>query len=305
MLSRSAGNRKLYKQKNGAGFTPIELLVTIGILAILGAIALPLSHYFEEDVALNNASQQIAETLRLAQSKTLASENASSYGVFFDASSNAYTLFKGASFSTRDTAADEVHILAKSIEFSSVSFPAGEVVFAKITGFPSSPGSVNLRVKQRPGKTQSVFLGSSGEINTLASSAPSDLERVKDSRHVHVAYTGRTIVTASETVKMTFPNSGSPVTQNIVISSNLAGGQIFWEGLVSVGGQSQQLKIHTHILNDPTSGTLFSIHRDKRVNTKGFYIELSGDSTGNLITYDDQGQTTQGTSIYVSQLELQ
>ena len=274
----------LEKRKSRRGFTLIELLVTIGILAILGVIALPVSHYFEEDVALNNASQQITETLRLAQNKTLASEGADSYGVFFDANANQYTF------------ADEVSILPKSIEFSNVTFPAGKVVFAKITGFPNSTGSVSLRVKQRPSKTQSVFLGSSGEINASATSVPSDAERVKDSRHVHVAYAGRTIATASETLKLTFPNQGSPVVQNV---------PIVWEGTVLVGGQSQKLKMHTHFLNDPVNNTIFSIHRDKRVNTKGFFLELSGDSSGNLITYDDQGQTTKGTSIYVSSPELQ
>lgn len=283
--------KNLKQRESLTGFTLIELLVTIGILAVLGLIALPVSHYFEEDVALNNSSQQITETLRLAQNKTLASENAASWGVFFNSSTNQYTFFKGANFSQRDTASDEVFILPKSVEFSSVTFPAGEVVFAKITGFSSSPGNVSLRVKQRPSKTQSVFLGSSGEINMSASSAPSDLERVKDSRHVHIAYAGRTINAGTETLNITFPNGGNPVVQNIPLA---------WEGSVNVEGRLEQIKIHTHFLNDPVQGTLFSIHRDKMLNTKGFYLELSGDSTGNLIGYNDSGQTTQGTSIYVS-----
>ena len=278
------------------GFTLIELLVTIGILAILGAIALPVSHYLEEDVALGNTAKEITGTLQVAQSKTLASEGSDSYGVFFNTNASTYTFFKGASFSQRDTAADELHILPKSIEFSSVTFPAGEVVFAKITGVPNSIGSVSLRVKQSPQKIQSIFLGSSGEINASVSSVPSDLARVKDSRHVHIAYAGRTIATGTETLNITFPNSGNPVVQNV---------PLVWEGSVNVGGQVQKLKIHTHFLNDPVTNTLFSMHRDKRFNTKGFFLELSGDSTGNLIDYTDAGQTTKGTSIYVSQPELQ
>ncbi|TSC56895.1 MAG: hypothetical protein Greene071421_405 [Parcubacteria group bacterium Greene0714_21] len=295
----------LRRKKLRRGFGLIELLVTIGIVAILGAIALPVSHYLEEDAALGNTAKEIAGTLQLAQSKTLASEGADSYGVFFDTNASTYTFFKGANFSQRDTASDVVSILPKSIEFSSVTFPAGEVVFTKITGFPNSAGSLGLGVKQRPQKTQSVFLGSSGEINTLVSSIPSDLARVKDSRHMHIAYAGRTIATVSETLKITFPNQGSPVFQSIVIANNLVQGQIFWEGSVNVGVQAQKLKIHTHFLNDPVNNTLFSIHRDKRFNTKGFFLELSGDSSGNVITYDDQGQTTKGTSIYVSSPELQ
>jgi hypothetical protein len=113
---------------------------------------------------------------------------------------------------------------------------------------------------------------------------------------MHIAYAGRAIATGTETLKITFPNSGNPVVQNVPLA---------WEGSVDVGGQAQKLKIHTHFLNDPVNSTLFSMHRDKRFNTKGFYLELSGDSSGNLITYDDQGQTTKGTSIYASLPELQ
>ena len=143
------------QKKSRRGFTLVELLVTLGIFAILGMIALPVSHYLEEDAALGNTTKEIAGILRLAQSKTLASENSDSYGVFFDVSANQYTFFKGLSFAQRNMAADEAYILAKSLEFSTIEFPAGEVVFAKVTGFSSSMGSVSIRLKQRPQKTQS------------------------------------------------------------------------------------------------------------------------------------------------------
>ena len=77
-------------------------------------------------------------------------------------------------------------------------------------------------------------------------------------------------------------------------------GQIFWKGDILVDGVTQTLQVQTHRLNDPVLGTQFSIVRDKSKNTKAVNIEISGDSTGDLIRYDVQGQTTKGSSVYVA-----
>ncbi|PJB50006.1 MAG: hypothetical protein CO102_02275, partial [Candidatus Brennerbacteria bacterium CG_4_9_14_3_um_filter_43_9] len=52
--------------------------------------------------------------------------------------------------------------------------------------------------------------------------------------------------------------------QTIDIATNLSGGQIDWSGTVSINGQDQQIRLHTHGLNDPN--TIFCIHRDRRFN---------------------------------------
>jgi hypothetical protein len=74
-------------------------------------------------------------------------------------------------------------------------------------------------------------------------------------------------------------------------------GQIFWEGEVNVAGSNQKIRIHTLTLNAP--GTQFCIHRDRRYNNKSLKLEVSGDSSGDLIFYDGYGQTQKGSSIYV------
>jgi len=63
----------------------------------------------------------------------------------------------------------------------------------------------------------------------------------------------------------------------------------------------QKIKIHTHKLNAAGFETQFSIHRDRRFNTKAVDIEISGDlpSPNKIIQYDAAGVTTPGDSLYV------
>ena len=127
-----------------------------------------------------------------------------------------------------------------------------------------------------------------------ATSSSSDENRIKDSRHVHFDYS-RVISTAAERLILTFDYDSSPIIQEIIITDNLQDGQIFWEG--------QNIKIQTHRLNNPD--TQFSVHRDRRYNTKNLKIEISGDSSGDLIRYQADGQTIKGNSIYVADPNLQ
>lgn len=282
------------------GFTLAELIVVIAIAVLLGGLALPALRIAQKNSEVEDSAESLVGVLRLAQNRTLASEGASQYGVFFDAAASPaqYVLFRGATYATRDVAADEVHALPQSLEMSAVTLSGSQVVFARVTGVALNTGSITLRLLADVNKEESVYISSSGTIQKTIAQVASDQNRQKDSRHVHVDYTGRTITTATESVRLIF----STTTYGIVIASNMQAGQIFWEGDVLVDGETQTLQVQTHRLNDPVLGTQFSVTRDKSKNTKALTIEISGDSTGDIIRYDTQGQTTQGNSLYVSSL---
>jgi len=281
-----------------SSFILVELLTIIGISILLTALAIPAFHFFETESDLNNSAEEIINALRLAQSKTLASEGASQWGVYFNTTTDPYqyVLFKGVDYALRDNSLDLIYKLPMAVEVYGINLSGGrEVVFNRTTGQTSQSGNVSLRLKSNPTKTRTVYVDSSGQIGSIAPLTPSDANRIKDSRHIHFNYQNRLIDTASEKLTLTFEGA---VTKDIIISENLKDGQIYWEGEVDVSGQVQKLKIHTHKLNTPD--TQFCIHRDKRYNTKTLKIEISGDTSGDLIRYDANGQTTKGTSIYVS-----
>jgi len=292
------------KQQKREGFTLIEILVVVGIMSLFLTMSMFQLRSFQQGSHLQNTTQETAAALRLAQSRTLASQDNSQYGVYFDITTtpHQYTLFQGSSYATRDIAKDEVTLINKEIEISAIDLEGGnEVVFLRLSGQASVEGSVTFRQTEDPTRTATVTVLASGVIEEDSAVVPSDTSRVKDSRHVHVSYQGRDIVTSTESVGLVFPDT----TFSFAIADNMSGGQIFWEGDVESEGETQHLKIHTHILNDPVQGTRFSLHRDRSKNTKSVTIELSGDITGNLISYDAGGATTQGTSIYAQTPELQ
>lgn len=280
------------------GFTLIELVVVLGLVVLFTGLAIPALRIAQKDSELSNEALHMVAVLRLAQSRTVSSDQASQYGVFFDTSTSPdrYILFKGSSYAARDVAADEVNTLPASVEISGITLPGVETVFQKVSGTTLGIGSVTLRLLSNLAKEERVYVSSSGTIQRTNAFTPSDSERQKDSRHVHAEYTGRIISTATERLKIVF----SSTTYEIIIANNMQGGQIFWKGDIVVDGEPQTLQVQTHRLNDPALGTQFSITRDRSKNTKTLNIEITGDNTGNIIRYDVQGQTTQGSSLYVS-----
>jgi type II secretory pathway pseudopilin PulG len=282
-------------------FTLVELLVIIGILIVLTAIAVPFLRYFQKESDLNNSAEEIINILRVAQNKTLASETAATYGVYFDISStpHQYILFKGTSFSLRDDSFDEIHKLPKSIEIYEINLNGGnEVVFERVTGESWQSGNVSLRLTTDFTKTKTIYIENSGKAGLTPPSVPTG-ERIKDSRHVHFDYS-RVIDTATEKLTLTFDTA---FIEEIIISDYLKDGQIYWEGEVDVDGEIQKIKIHTHRLNSPD--TRFSIHRDRRYNTKPLKIEISGDSSGALIEYSSDGLSTIKSSIFATDPQWQ
>lgn len=281
------------------GFTLIEAATGIAIILLLSLLSGPALRLFQEKSLLGNTAEETMAILRSAQSKAKASEGNSPWGVYVDASANpnTYTLFKGATYAARDVSQDKVAELSSKAEFSDISLGGGnETVFQKVTGFPVPPGSISFWLSSDHSQARTISLNSFGAFTIGTFPVLSDESRVKDSRHVHIAYTGRVIDPLTESVRLVFPE----MTQTIPMAAFLSGGAFSWAGDVEVAGETQKIRIHTHLLNDPALGTQFSVHRDRRYNTKSLIVELSGDSTGNLLQYDAAGQTTKGTSLYVS-----
>ena len=279
------------------GFTLIEIIFTVGIFAILLTVSMAAFGSFRDDSQLQNTTNDIQAVLRLAQNKTVASEGAEQYGVYFNVSSSPheYILFGGASYASGTV--ETIYQLSDLVQFSSASssfsgLSGQEVVFDRIQGTTANYGEAVLQSTLDAVNTRTISVSGGGSIDENAGLPPTDVARLKDSRHVHVTYSGRQIDTATEEITLNF-DSGATI-ETIVIANNLSGGQIIWEDTITVDSEPQTIKVHTHKLNDVGFTTELSIHRDKRFNTKSLLITLSGDGTGSpagkLIEYDANGQ---------------
>lgn len=279
-----------------AGFTLIEVAVSVAIIAVMAAVSIVGFSSLQKRADLNNSVQEIVNVLKLAQTKTISYQSSSRYGVYFDTttSPDSYVLFKGNDYASREVASDVIYFLPDKIEFYNVDFQGGnELVFNRLTGSVNNWGSVSLWIEGSAGGEKAIYVSNLGVIGFEAPSVSNDEARVKDSRHVHVDY-GRYI--NSESLIL---SSNEILVLQIPIDDNLIGGQFEWQGSVNVGGQDQVLEIHTHWFNDPLNHTRFCIHRDMRFNDAALEVSLS-DDPGYLIEYSADGLTTYS-SIYVSE----
>ena len=250
---------------DNSGISFIEMMVVIAILVILIGIAAPIFIFFQKGLEFHNNVEETISVLRIARNKTLASEGASQYGVYFDnvSSPHQYILFKGQSFALRDSSFDEVNNLPDNIEVYNIDLSGGnEIVFDRITGSTSQPGSISLRLKTDPTKTKTIYIEGSGYVRLTAPVIPSDDNRVTDSRHVHFDL-GWSIQDAIS-LKFDFVDAGQIETIDMANYFNGDKTEFDWQGTFLIGGVDQIFRIHSHSLD--AFGTILCIHRDRNNN---------------------------------------
>ncbi|MEK7123342.1 MAG: type II secretion system protein [Patescibacteria group bacterium] len=291
-------NEKL-KIKN-RGFTVIEVLVAVAIIVLITAIGVGVFRNFKIENQLNSAAAGVLSVIRLAQSKTLAGEASSQWGVHFQ--SDRYALFQGGIYNAADPN-NVVSLLDPQIQISVIALAGGgsELIFNRLTGTTGQDGNVQISSVSDASRLRTIYIESSGQAN--AGSAPTDggAGRISDSRHIHFNY-NRQITLASENLQLSF--DGGIVVQNIPFTGNFDANNHFqWKGTIAVGGENQTLEIHTHKLNDVNLPySVFSIYRGQN-NSKSLVISISGDTPGTtLVSYTAGGAASLGTSANVSNL---
>lgn len=140
-----------------AGFTLIELLLSISVIMIIAGMSAPIYQSFQVRNDLDIATVTIAQSLRRAEVLAQAVDGDTNWGV--DIRTGSITVFKGASYATRDTAFDELFDVPTSITPSGVS----GVVFAKFTGVPQTTGTITLT--SNANETRIITINAKGTVN--------------------------------------------------------------------------------------------------------------------------------------------
>jgi prepilin-type N-terminal cleavage/methylation domain-containing protein len=139
------------------GFTLIEMLLSVGIIALLAGLSLPVYQSFHTRNELDITTQSLTNALRRAQVYARSGFGDSGWGV--SVQSGAVTLFKGSTFVSRDTSYDEITIVSPTTSVSGLS----EVLFSKLSGAPSTTGSVTLTNTNNEART--VTLNAKGMVS--------------------------------------------------------------------------------------------------------------------------------------------
>lgn len=136
------------------GFTFLEVLVVLGVLGVLVGLAIPFYQSFQVDSRLDDTAHEVVQTLRIAQSKAMASESFSAHGVHFEA--QRFILFRGDTYVVGDPF-NEVTGVAQPLSFTS-----GDIVFDTVTGI--TVGST-ITVSTSTGRTRTVTINSLGVVD--------------------------------------------------------------------------------------------------------------------------------------------
>ena len=151
----------LYRSR---GFTALELIFSIALLAVLFALALAPFRAFREAQTLNAAALEIASLLADARSASIASRESSQYGVHFEPARVVY--FKGASFAEPSSYNKEL-LLSSLIAVASTTLAGGvdDIVFDQLTGATSNAGTVVIQATGNPSRQKTITVTATGAIS--------------------------------------------------------------------------------------------------------------------------------------------
>jgi len=129
--------------QRGAGFTLIEILVVIAIIALVSSLMIFAFTGLESVQALEQEVGTVRGFLEEARVYTQGSRSASSYGVWFE--EEGVTLFRGESWAERDEILQDRRF-DQSVIISLIDLNDGgsEVVFERLFGEPHTWGEIRL-----------------------------------------------------------------------------------------------------------------------------------------------------------------
>lgn len=140
--------------------TFLEILVVIGIFALVSAITLPLSQDFLNRTRVDATAKTITYTLFRQQQDAYSALNDSSYGVAFFA--DRYTVFSGNSLATATY--QESVVLDSGTTISQINLSTGnEIVFTKGDIKPAIYG--DIRISDKNNVNYKVEINSEGMVD--------------------------------------------------------------------------------------------------------------------------------------------
>jgi len=128
---------------NKQGFTILELIITMGIFAIVASLTTVNLTNSQRHTSLNSTTTTLISDLKQQQIKSMTGDTegrsiSSSYGIHFD--SNQYVLFHGDSYNSSDTSNFTITL---DSNFSFLNL--GNIVFSRINGESTGLTSIILR----------------------------------------------------------------------------------------------------------------------------------------------------------------
>ncbi len=146
------------RRSDSKGFSVAELLAALGITALIFGITLAAFGNIARRESLVSSTSALAEGIRDARARTLASVGASQYGVKID--EDRFTFFKGSAFSS-STPGNETFMFTSWVKAST---SISSLVFERVTGNASASGTIEMYLVTSPSTKKTVRVQSTGLV---------------------------------------------------------------------------------------------------------------------------------------------
>ena len=147
---------------SSSGFSLIEVVVVLGILAVLASFALVISMESYRGSSFNDERSLLISMLQTARSQAMSGVCIGSectggvpHGVYI--TSNSLALFQGTSYNASDDNNEVVPFSNRAITLSG----AQQVIFAEFTGDATA---TTITLKDAAGRSATITIGSEGQI---------------------------------------------------------------------------------------------------------------------------------------------
>ncbi len=159
---------------NQSGFSLIEILLVMAILAILSSGAFMWLGGYRNATEVDSASKSIVSALRTAQSFAVSGKDSKNWGVYFDAAGNKFTLFRDEGDGFDGTgpnlvAEKEENFLSSFIKIKSISLAGNGIskgaIFSKTKGETAQNGTILIEGTNESNICKKIQIDPSGLVS--------------------------------------------------------------------------------------------------------------------------------------------
>jgi prepilin-type N-terminal cleavage/methylation domain-containing protein len=155
------------KERKNGGFTLIELIVVLGLMAFITTFSFLYLGNYSKINSLKRNGEKIVEALRATRQKSITQEKGLKWGMRFlnSTSSQSYILFGGSSFESSTNRS--IYLLSNRIAFSN-PYPSSslDLIFNAVNGIPTKNQIISLFFKGAGSDAiYNVFVNSLGSVS--------------------------------------------------------------------------------------------------------------------------------------------
>lgn len=144
-------------KEGNQGFTLIEILVTMGIFAVLLSLGLWFGIDFYKVYAFNSEQQLVVGLLQKARSQSLANINQQPHGLHID--SSGYTVFEGSTYASNPSSYQTYE------KHPGVTNNNLDITFEQLSGRPLPVPTTKTLTLQLDSKSATITINPEGQIN--------------------------------------------------------------------------------------------------------------------------------------------